>query len=143
MTLTLHLLLSTRFWVFVGFYRGTNKCPVADKRSFALYFSVKRNIFIIKKTLKDRISLFKTPHDACLAPRSLVFESNSQLLIFQNDVTLPVMCDEIRVTIKDLFVFKKKFVHVLRIFDKDWAKHRKSLDKYFILQKDSLSENMG
>lgn len=53
------------------------------------------------------------------------------------------MCDEIRVTIKDLFVFKKKFVHVLRIFDKDWAKHRKSLDKYFILQKDSLSENMG
>lgn len=58
--ITLDALLS----FFLGFYRGTNTCLVADKRSFALYFSVKRNIFIIKKTLKDRISLYKTPHDA-------------------------------------------------------------------------------
>lgn len=42
------------------------------------------------------------------------------------------MCDEIRVIIKDLFVLKK-FVYVLCIFDKDWVKYRKLLDKYFIL----------
>lgn len=67
-----------------------------------------------KKTLKDRICLYSTPPVACLAPGSLVFESNSQLLTSPNGITLPVMCDGIRVTIKHLFVFGK-LVHVLRI----------------------------
>lgn len=42
------------------------------------------------------------------------------------------MCDEIRVIIKDLFVLRK-ICNVLCIFDKDWVKYRKLLDKYFIL----------
>lgn len=110
------------FFCIHCFIRAPYKCLViADTRFFfSLYFLVKRNIFVIKKTLKDRICLYNTPHDACLAPRRLVFAS-------QNGITLLVVCNGIKVTTKHLFVFKK-FIQVLRL-----TKHRKSSNTYFIL----------
>lgn len=110
------------FFLYTLFYTGTIQmsCHCRHTFFFSLYFLVKRNIFVIKKTLKDRICLYNTPHDACLAPRRLVFAS-------QNGITLLVVCNGIKVTTKHLFVFKK-FIQVLRL-----TKHRKSSNTYFLL----------